>query len=692
VKLEYAKAHVSSSSSLGVTQASIDINPTIMHVLSRDLYQRPIEALFREILTNALDAHVEAGQTKPVQIQMPNMFNEEFYIRDYGLGLSVERITELYLVYGKSTRRESNEYAGAFGLGCKSPLAYTSAFMVTSYHKGMKHEFVVYYDQDNLPCLDHKTSEPTEESSGLKVSLSMNTSTDYMDFRAAASKILPRINALLWDILDTNKAWMLPEVFSPPSFDLFGKLRFTENTNTLKIVMGWVAYDVDITAIENYLYSKSDINLTINNEIYPAQKTIQLLLANKGLEIYVEVGSYPIHPSREYINITPRTIRQLCLDVQEGLSSYFNNLNPGYDSDAIRYKITGYISDDFDIKLRVCTRNRNAWTINRHYISTLIRKYSDALVSCFSPSTTAICFLSDTDLVDYLGNNRGYYSFPDNLSSYNSVLFFSTSNNIEEVRERFNIFPVVDVTEDIISYKRAAEYNLTYSSTNQPNVKTRTIVRSMQDPKHNVLVYTVGDGSKKRDWNSTQHNVESLRALKREIFWVSTKMGCVQNLDYRKIISKYNDYSSLFPKWKKPIILGLPATKGTKTIERAFKPLIELDTWMNDFEQSDYAQRRYNLYTKKVNIIDNVTNAIEEVRAYKPANMLFKILNNKLPTYRLYLPHKIHKDITDIVNDISIKFPTVSKSYNPWARTSPTGLRQWSKDVAVFTNQLTPGY
>jgi transposase len=169
-------------------------------------------------------------------------------------------------------------------------------------------------------------------------------------------------------------------------------------------------------------------------------------------------------------------------------------------------------------------------------------------------------------------------------------------------------------------------------------------------------------------------------------------MGCVQNLDYRKIISKYNDYSSLFPKWKKPIILGLPATKGTKTIERAFKPLIELDTWMNDFEQSDYAQRRYNLYTKKVNIIDNVTNAIEEVRAYKPANMLFKILNNKLPTYRLYLPHKIHKDITDIVNDISIKFPTVSKSYNPWARTSPTGLRQWSKDVAVFTNQLTPGY
>jgi hypothetical protein len=205
MQLAYAKSSVVNTGSLGTTQATVDINPTIMHVLSRDLYQRPIEAVFRETITNALDSHVEQGtENVPIEIKMPSLFSEDFYIRDYGTGLSLEGIKELYLSYGKSTRRDSNNYTGAFGLGCKASLAYTSAFSVTSYYNGYEYEFLIYYNQDNIPCLDHRSTKETSEPNGLKVAFTMLNAQDFIQFQAAAIKVLSRISSDKFTIVGTD--------------------------------------------------------------------------------------------------------------------------------------------------------------------------------------------------------------------------------------------------------------------------------------------------------------------------------------------------------------------------------------------------------------------------------------------------------------------------------------------------------
>src|ERR1035437_10098491 len=67
----------------------------IMSVLT-DLYSDPEMAVIREYSTNALDAHVEAGVTRPIEVTLPSALSPYLKIRDYGTGLDVEDIRTIY--------------------------------------------------------------------------------------------------------------------------------------------------------------------------------------------------------------------------------------------------------------------------------------------------------------------------------------------------------------------------------------------------------------------------------------------------------------------------------------------------------------------------------------------------------------------------------------------------------------------
>ena len=135
-----------------ITEFKTGIDPKnlefITTLLSSNLYSNPEQSFIREIVSNAWDSHVEAGTTDtPVLIKMRG---NEITIRDYGTGLSPERFKEIYCNIGSSTKRESNAYHGAFGIGHLSVLSCTNTAYVTSYYNGVAYHYITIKDGNNI--------------------------------------------------------------------------------------------------------------------------------------------------------------------------------------------------------------------------------------------------------------------------------------------------------------------------------------------------------------------------------------------------------------------------------------------------------------------------------------------------------------------------------------------------------------
>lgn len=162
------------SATLGGKEAiafGISDDPAFFHVLGTSLYNNPTLAVVRETICNSWDAHIEAGKTDtPIRITIDT--DNFITFRDFGNGIPDELIGSIYGVYGASTKKSNSSVTGGFGLGCKSPFAYTDSFQVTSWNQGKMSVYNVAkaaIENDGKPgIVPIVTGIPTKES-GLEV-------------------------------------------------------------------------------------------------------------------------------------------------------------------------------------------------------------------------------------------------------------------------------------------------------------------------------------------------------------------------------------------------------------------------------------------------------------------------------------------------------------------------------------------
>lgn len=164
-------------------------NSKFFRVMSDTLYTDKIGSIIRELASNAIDGQRAQGNLEtPFDIFLPCTENPKFCIRDYGTGLSPEEIETVYTRYFESTKDQNEDDIGGFGLGAKTPFAYTDSFIVRSYHHGQVFTYTIAFSGDE-PEYELQFVQDTDEPNGLEVYFDVDPE-DFDEFSTKAFRTL----------------------------------------------------------------------------------------------------------------------------------------------------------------------------------------------------------------------------------------------------------------------------------------------------------------------------------------------------------------------------------------------------------------------------------------------------------------------------------------------------------------------
>jgi hypothetical protein len=280
----------------------ISNSPEFFHILSTSLYRDQMLAVVREVMCNAWDAHIESGlKDTPIEVIITH---ESFTVRDHGRGIHHDDMGPIYGVYGNSTKKNDGNQTGGFGLGCKSPFAYTDHFEVTSCHEGVKTIYRMskaVVQADGKPGIVKIASFPTTES-GLTVKIDLKNQYDLSRFVVLSERIafngeiLAKINDKVNDRLGFDSAVR--------NFHVYSGIALLDNEGTIQIRYGNVIYPVDNNKEIGDLYQEiKDFLQKIAGEGY-GKPTYHILFQ-------APPHSLSVTPSRESLSMQEHTIKTL---------------------------------------------------------------------------------------------------------------------------------------------------------------------------------------------------------------------------------------------------------------------------------------------------------------------------------------------------------------------------------------------
>lgn len=261
----------------------------IMNVLT-DLYADAELACIREYSTNALDSHIEAGQTLPLEVTTPTALRPLLTIRDYGVGLDADAIRDIYSRYGASTKRNTNDAVGMLGLGCKSALAYVDQFTLAGIKDGKRMLVSIARDETGAGTMTVLEAGETDEPDGVEISIP--TDDEYTlerkarDFFSYWQPGLVLLNGSEPKPLEGYEVGDYLVADRDTSYGAEGR----HDGRPLTVIMGNVSYPPP----DNYEH-----------------EAVDSLPRDKRLVVRVPIGAVHFTPSREGLQDSPQTRKAL---------------------------------------------------------------------------------------------------------------------------------------------------------------------------------------------------------------------------------------------------------------------------------------------------------------------------------------------------------------------------------------------
>lgn len=299
MKFNAARKTVTSVGEISSKKIKMSFNQKASRLIFGQIYPDIKKAIVRELFTNAWDSQKIANTLHiPIDIHLPSTWEPYFSIRDYGVGMSPEVIDDVYSIIFESTKDQSNEEAGQWGMGSKSPWGYTDSFSLTSYIDGKYWYYELYIDSSGEPLISLKSTGETTEPNGVEVSLGVREE-DFDVFKEHVERFALGANTPV----NVNRKRFInqKEIF------LQGDgWQFYKEDGPTQIRMGCVLYSLN----ENYLRSFSSISYD----------TLRLL--KKPFVLDFAIGDFEVTGSREDIIYTREAVDKIVEKVEKAAEEF----------------------------------------------------------------------------------------------------------------------------------------------------------------------------------------------------------------------------------------------------------------------------------------------------------------------------------------------------------------------------------
>lgn len=296
MKVPFSSGNVTESAGVQTTSGfNIARTPHMFNILSSGLYSDKVAAVLREISCNAMDAHIMGGTPdKPFQVKLPTSLDRTFYVKDWGPGLNDKEVRELYTTYGWSSKQQNDDVTGAFGLGSKSPFAYTAqneedsdGFTIVAVKDGVKRIYTCHLGEGGAPAISrlHEGPADADWQHGVMVTFPVQ-SRDIDEFHQKAVEVFQWFRV-------TPEVLGLKGRLKKPKFQFNGsffamKPEDSDADRAPCVVTGNVRYPINAKRL---------------GELSPTEAA----LLNSNMVMFLPIGEVMMTPSREELQYTEQT-------------------------------------------------------------------------------------------------------------------------------------------------------------------------------------------------------------------------------------------------------------------------------------------------------------------------------------------------------------------------------------------------
>lgn len=287
------------SAPLEEAKMTISGNGKMFALIFNNIYPNIVKAATRELIANAWDAMVAAGniETHPIEVHIPNTFEPWFSVRDYGVSMDHKFMMTRYTDAGDSTKDESDDFAGMFGIGRLTPLGITNVYTVQCWQNGKTRIYDVKRGKTGEPSVSFQYEGDSDEADGVLVQVSVDKDR-FASFKDNAIEV---INGLDTPVKLNGKDY--ERLVRKASYSGENWKFYANGGNGLRIRMGCISYPV-------------------RSEFFPDTPTIRQIVrdlgyfVNQDVLIDFKIGTFGVTGSREDIKYD-----------EEGVLKILNALN-----------------------------------------------------------------------------------------------------------------------------------------------------------------------------------------------------------------------------------------------------------------------------------------------------------------------------------------------------------------------------